>query len=63
MAVQAVGFTQGPNPEQATDASGVNQQMQSLIKLLSQFGSPFQCENVSAGSVGMATMAESLQLL
>ena len=63
MAVQSVGFSQGANPEQATDAPVVNQQMQGLIQFLGQFGNPLQCEDISAGSVGMATVAEALQLL
>ena len=48
MAVQPVGFSQRANPEQTTDTSGINQQVQSLLKHFSQFGSPFKRENVSA---------------
>ena len=63
MAIQSIGFTQWSNPQQATDAAIVNQQMQRVNKLHSQFGKPLQGEDVRTTIVLVATMAEALQLL
>ena len=63
MAIQSIGFTKWSNPKQATDATIVNQQMQRVLKLHSQFGKPLQGEDVRTALVGVSTMAEALQLL
>ena len=63
MAVQSIGFSEWADPKQAADATVVDQQMQRLFKLHSEFGKPFQREDVSAGIIRVATVAEALQLL
>ena len=63
MAIQSIGFTKWSNPKQATDATIVNQQMQRVLNLHSQFGKPLQGEDVRTTIVLVATMAEALQLL
>ena len=63
MTIQSIGFSEWPNPEQPADTADVDQQMQRFLKFQSQFGKPFQRENVSTGIIGVATVAEALQLL
>ena len=63
MAVQSIGFSEWANPKQAADATVVDQQMQRFLKLHSEFGKPFQREEVSTAIIGVATMAEAFQLL
>ena len=62
MAIQSIGFTQWSNQKQATDATIVNQQMQRVLKLHSQFGKPLQSEHVGPGIIGVAAMTEPIQL-
>ena len=62
MSVQSIGFSKWTNPKQSADATVVDQQMQRFLKLHSQFGKPLQRENVGAGIIGVATMAETIKL-
>ena len=62
MSVQTIGFSKRANPKQSADATVVDQQMQCFLELHSQLGKPLQRENVGAGLIGVATMAETIQL-
>ena len=62
MSVQSIGFSEWANPKQSADATVVDQQMQCFLELHSQLGKPLQRENVGAGLIGVATMAETIQL-
>ena len=62
MSVQSIGFSKRANPKQSADATVVDQQMQCFLELHSQLGKPLQRENVGAGLIGVATMAEMIQL-
>ncbi|CAI8349363.1 MAG: Uncharacterised protein [Synechococcus sp. MIT S9220] len=62
MSVQSIGFSKRANPKQSADATVVDQQMQCFLELHRQLGKPLQRENVGAGLIGVATMAETIQL-
>ena len=62
MSVQSIGFSKRANPKQSADATVVDQQMQCFLELHRQLGKTLQRENVGAGLVGVATMAETIQL-
>ena len=62
MSVQSIGFSERADPKQSADATVVDKQMQCFLELHSQLGKPLQRENVGAGLIGVATMAETIQL-
>ena len=49
-------------PEQAAEATIVQQQMQCHLQIQHQFGEPFEAQQIGAAFVGMTAMAEALQL-
>ena len=57
-----IATAEGTQPEQAAEATAIQDQMQWHFQIQNQIGQPFEAQEIGAAVFGMTAMAQALQL-